>query len=154
MGNARRTARKKLKAVVRALYGADDGEEQVDGAFIVQEARKWGASEAEIAELAKKAGKHAPRRRRIVEIEPENLAGFRLFCRMRTQWLTQAMPTPRGSLLLRTGLDYTAIESVARAIGVILDEDVFDALQVAEGEALKIYAERNDELLEAMRRSS
>ena len=70
-----------------------------------------------------------------VEVWPENWPAFRLFNAMSTQWRTGACGA--------TGLDYTAITSVAELIGMKKKQlrEIFPDLQVMEAEALLVTSE-------------
>lgn len=70
-----------------------------------------------------------------VEVWPENWPAFRLFNAMSTQWRTGACGA--------TGLDYTAITSVAELIGMKKKQlrEIFPDLQVMEAEALLVTRE-------------
>lgn len=70
-----------------------------------------------------------------VEVWPENWPTFRLFNAMSTQWRTGACGA--------TGLDYTAITSVAELIGMKKKQlrEIFPDLQVMEAEALLVMSE-------------
>lgn len=73
----------------------------------------------------------------VVGIWPENWDAFRLFLRASTQWRS----APHGG---RMGLDYLAVEWVARRLDIEVDEPVFTALQVMEIEALAVWAEERE----------
>ena len=70
-----------------------------------------------------------------VEVWPENWPAFRLFNAMSTHWRTGACGA--------TGLDYTAITSVAELIGMKKKQlrEIFPDLQVMEAEALLVTSE-------------
>ena len=68
-----------------------------------------------------------------VEIWPEHWPAIELFLACGTQWRMRVQPAGMGaSLSVPCGLDYVAVEMVARVRGVGLTADVLEALQVIE----------------------
>jgi hypothetical protein len=78
------------------------------------------------------------RQARIMEPEffPHEAAAPLLFSRLQTQWLRSAT----GSL---TGLNYAALEPIARIIKIDLDETVLTNIQIMESHVLREFAERD-----------
>lgn len=69
-----------------------------------------------------------------LEIMPANWEATQTFVRCQTQW--------RVGMAGPTGLDYPAVETVMRLLGVEDPADCFDRLQIIEAESLRIYADR------------
>lgn len=69
-----------------------------------------------------------------VDVFPENVAPLQVFCALLTQW--------RVGMSGATGLDYAVLPAVLDLCGIKKKRrpDVFDALRVLEGEALRIWA--------------
>ncbi|MCY1185552.1 hypothetical protein D9M68_1005080 [compost metagenome] len=70
------------------------------------------------------------------EVWPDNWAAVDVFIAMGTQW--------RAGANGPTGLDYPSLESVFRLQGVrrLEREDIFAAVRIMEGEALKVMREK------------
>lgn len=67
-----------------------------------------------------------------VGIWPEHWPAVELFLACATQWRMRQQPVGMTSMSVPCGLDYVAVEVVARARGVALTAEVLDALQVIE----------------------
>ena len=66
-----------------------------------------------------------------------------LFCRrLARAWQHLAIPTPGGALVVRTGLDWPAVEVIARAARIKLTARRLDQLQAMETAALSVWAEQ------------
>lgn len=74
-------------------------------------------------------------------IHPDNVVAVKLFLAMATQWLTQGLSTMTRAVLIRTGLNYAAIEPTARLSDLELTSVDFIRLRVMEGEALTAWRE-------------
>lgn len=72
-----------------------------------------------------------------VEIHSDNGPAFRLFCALGSQWRFCAA----GDSLRHTGIDYGAVEMVARMMRIDLDTEVFARLRVLESAALEAWAD-------------
>lgn len=70
-----------------------------------------------------------------LDIYPENEAPVCLFMAMGTQW--------REGMNGRTGLDYAALEAVARITGIELTRDRFDGVRIMESEILNLTSEHH-----------
>lgn len=68
-------------------------------------------------------------------IWPDNWKTLELFIAMGTQW--------RAGMGGPTGLDYTALPVVAKAMRIKLTRERFDGIRVMEGEALRVMGERS-----------
>lgn len=66
---------------------------------------------------------------------PDEQPAVILFLSLETQW------RHAGMVGLRTGLDYSAVEPVARLLGIAADGDLLRDLRVLEGEALRVWGE-------------
>ncbi|MEO8640968.1 DUF1799 domain-containing protein [Pseudomonas sp.] len=72
------------------------------------------------------------------EVWPDNWSAFKVFEAMTTQWRTGACGA--------TGLDYSAIRSVASFLGLNRRQvvDIFPDIRVMEAEALRVMADQRD----------
>lgn len=70
---------------------------------------------------------------------PANETAVRLFQALQTQWRTTAISTMAKAVIVRTGLEYTAIEPTARMSGLALEGDDFIRLRVMETAALNAF---------------
>jgi hypothetical protein len=101
--------------------------------------RAFGASQAQIdAWLATRP----PGESDVFQVHPWNVLTVRLMMAMQTQWLAQSLSTMSKAVLVKTGLNYTALEGVARlsGLGEILPAD-FARIQHFEATALAAWAE-------------
>lgn len=75
-----------------------------------------------------------------VEVWPETELAYATFSRLGTQWRVGGM----GSA---TGLDYTAVLALIRTLRLSRDQadELFDDVQVMEGEALAVMAARSED---------
>ncbi len=71
-----------------------------------------------------------------------NVPAVRLFQALQTQWRTEALSTLGAARVVRTGLDYAAIEPTGRMMALEVDADAFSRLQVLEIHALNAWAEQ------------
>lgn len=69
-------------------------------------------------------------------VHPANETAVRLFLALATQWRCQSLSTMARAVVVRTGLDYAAIEPTARMAGLDLVDDDFARLRLLEAEAL------------------
>ena len=67
------------------------------------------------------------------------------FLAMATQWRCQSLNTMARATIVRTGLDYPALEPTARMIGLDLAADDFTRVRLMEGEALTAWREASEE---------
>ena len=81
--------------------------------------RAWGVEADDAAQLL--AATADP----VFEVDPENWDAVVLFMRSQTQWTV-------GGTGQRTGLDYSAVEVVARLSRVEFTPDLFDQVQLLE----------------------
>ena len=78
-------------------------------------------------------------------IHPANDRAVRLFLAMATQWRTASLNTMARATIVRTGLDYPAMEPTARMAGLALEDDDFARIRLMEGEALTAWREASEE---------
>lgn len=124
---------KKLIAAARRWAGADDDGAQID----------HGVATALAAFGARDRDVDAARERAVepdFEVYPENWDAVQLFLALSTQWRAVAFGTLASARVLHTGLDYTAVESVARLTGIPRSRRaaVFQQLRVMEEAALDV----------------
>lgn len=74
-------------------------------------------------------------------VHPDNEVAVRVFLAMGTQWRVAPLSTMAKAILLRTGLDYAALEPTARMAGHVLDDIDFARIRVMEGEAITAWSE-------------
>ncbi len=72
------------------------------------------------------------------ELYEENLKAFEVFCSSATQWRYAGMTG------VQTGLDYTAVESVMRMMGVDDTAETFKKVRLIEIGALNAMSDRRD----------
>lgn len=75
----------------------------------------------------------------VFPILAANEAAVRLFQALQTQWRTTAISTMAKAMVIRTGLEYAAIEPTARMAGLQLEGDDFIRLRVMETAALNAF---------------
>lgn len=78
-------------------------------------------------------------------VHPDNETAVRLFLALATQWRSQSLSTMTRAALIRTGLDYAAIEPTARMTRLELSADDFGRLRIMEAEALTAWREASDQ---------
>jgi hypothetical protein len=80
-----------------------------------------------------------------LRIHPANETAVRLFLSMATQWRLAGVGTMQRALIIRTGLDYGAIEVTARLLGQDAPTpDTFARLRILEGAAIEAMAEMRE----------
>lgn len=80
-----------------------------------------------------------------LRIHPANETAVRLFLSMGTQWRLAGVGTMQRALIIRTGLDYGAIEVTARLLGQDAPTpDTFARLRILEGAAIEAMAEMRE----------
>lgn len=77
-------------------------------------------------------------------VHPDNVRAVKLLLAMQTQWRMVALSTATAAVLIRTGLEYAALESTARLAGVVIEAGDFDRLQFMEHEALAAWREERN----------
>lgn len=77
-----------------------------------------------------------------VEIEPENWDAVCVFNAMDTQWCFTTLNTSHACAVVRTGLNYASLPTVAAAEGIALDKAVMAALRLLEQETVAICGQR------------
>ena len=75
---------------------------------------------------------------------PENEAAVRAFLRCATQWVWLAIPGPKGSTVVRTGLDYARARSTLQMAGIDVTPPLFDDIQQLEAAAIDEWARRRN----------
>ncbi len=118
-------AGKKLIGAARHLFRGAQDEISPD---VIDELRRSGAPDAVIKSYTARAA-----RDNDYEVHADNWDALRLFQGCLTQWRRGGM---NGA---RVGLDYVAVDIVARAKKIDLDGDVLDGLQIMEAESLRIF---------------
>lgn len=124
-----------------ALGRRDAGPDADDYRRLAEDLAYFGATpEAVDREIARLRGLE-PEVAEAMVVHPDNATAVRLFCALASQWRTVAVSTMSRAEVRRTGLDYGAVEPVARMAGLVLGPDDFTRLRVMEAEALKAWAE-------------
>lgn len=100
----------------------------------------FGMPEAYIAAAMADFGRRAAPEEDF-QILPANTTAVRLFQALQTQWRTTAISTLSRAIVVRTGLDYGAIEPLARLRRIELEDDDFTRLQIMEVAALNAFSE-------------
>lgn len=77
-----------------------------------------------------------------IEVEPENWKAACVFNAMDTQWRFTTLNTANACAVIRTGLDYGALATVALGHGAVVDADLLAAIRVLEQETVRIHGER------------
>ncbi len=70
---------------------------------------------------------------------------MRIFRQMSTQWRVTPFVAGKHVVFARSGLDYGALEPIARALDLELSEGVLDGLRILEQTSLQIFAKRQIE---------
>lgn len=124
---------KKLIEAARRWAGADDDGAQIDHGVATALAA-FGAREHDVAVARERAAEPE------FEVYPENWDAVQLFLALSTQWRAVAFGTMASARVLHTGLDYTAVESVARLTGIPRSRRaaVFQQIRVMEEAALDV----------------
>ena len=74
-------------------------------------------------------------------IHPDNVTALRWLLAVQTQWRSAVLSTMSSARLIRTGLDYAALEPAARLAGLEPGPDDFVRLRALEVEVLSVWAE-------------
>lgn len=83
----------------------------------------------------------------VLRIHPANEPAVRLFLMLGTQWRTTSLNTMQRALLIKTGLEYGAIERTAAMAGLgEVTPDTFIRLRLLEAEALAAFSEERARL--------
>jgi hypothetical protein len=112
---------------------------------MLQDLRVLGMPETEVL----KAEAEAKARWRLDDdafaIHPDNVLAVKVFFSMATQWRQASLTTSTRSMLVRTGLDYGALDDTARRAGLPpLEPHDFSRLQLLEAEALAAWREERE----------
>ncbi|KWH57882.1 DUF1799 domain-containing protein [Burkholderia cepacia] len=77
---------------------------------------------------------------RDFEVLPPNWTAVQLFVALTTQWRCVGLGTMTRSQIVRTGIDYVAVEPVMRVMGIKRrrQREAFEQLQVMEQAALEV----------------
>jgi hypothetical protein len=119
--------------------GAAAGPNDAEVAKAVEHMREDGFSQAQIdAFLAKRPVR---RRAEALLVHPANANAVKLLLAMASQWRVITLSTMSKAQVIRTGLEYGALEHTARLKGVEIAEGDFDRLQILEAECLKAWSE-------------
>lgn len=79
-------------------------------------------------------------------VHPANVAPFKLFIAMASQWRNAALTTPTQSMVVRTGLDYGVLDQTRKLAGLAkLTPAEFQRLQLLEAEALAAWREDREQ---------
>lgn len=73
----------------------------------------------------------------------EHVPAVSLFLACATQWRTAVLPSGERFTLRRTGLDYVALETIARIQSIAIDGALFHQLQILEVAALNAFNGRS-----------
>ncbi|MEQ1890100.1 MAG: DUF1799 domain-containing protein [Alphaproteobacteria bacterium] len=84
-----------------------------------------------------------------VEVHHDNVQAFVLFDGLGSQWRTQTISGKGGTVMMRTGLDYGAVEMAARVMDIDLDAENFARLRILESAALEAWGEEMTRSLKA-----
>lgn len=76
-------------------------------------------------------------------VHPDNGTAVRVFLAMATQWRIAPLSTMTKAVMIRTGLDYAALEPTARMAGHALGDIDFARIRVMESEAITAWSEAN-----------
>lgn len=76
----------------------------------------------------------------VFELDKENGDAFALFCACQTQWRQSALATLEQAELIRTGLDYPAVEVAARALDLDWTGELLAQIQALEAAAMLAWA--------------
>ncbi|SOE00683.1 DUF1799 domain-containing protein [Caenispirillum bisanense] len=109
---------------------------------MVDELAEWGAP-PELVEEESAAAERAAATDHVATW-PENWPALRIFLASATQWRVA-----HGG---RSGLDYPAVEWVAKRHGIEIDADCLDRLQVLETTALEVWADQRERAAEKAKR--
>ena len=109
---------------------------------------RWsGQPESEIAAARREAELIWNKTDQALRIHPANEAAVRLFLMLATQWRTTSLNTMQRALLIKTGLEYGAIERTAALAGLgEVTADTFTRLRLLEAEALDAFREERERL--------
>lgn len=113
-------------------------EDKADGRGAIADARAMQLSAEDIAELSAalddaedSAGQDG--------VWEEHVPAVSLFLAAHSQWRTVALSLDAGIVVRRTGLDYPALESIARIQGIAIDGALFHQVQLLEVAALNAF---------------
>lgn len=77
----------------------------------------------------------------VLEIHPRNVAAVKALIAMGTQWVAVGVGTMSRAQVIRTGLNYAALEPTLRMAGLDLTPDDFGRLRVLEAGCLEAWNE-------------
>lgn len=132
-------AAKKLIEAARHWAGASPHEFQVDEG-VVDALAAFGARQGDVDAARERGTKND------FEVLPPNWNAVQLFLALTTQWRCVGLGTMTRSQIVRTGIDYVAVEPVMRVMGIKRrrQREAFEQLQVMEHAALEVlHAELN-----------
>jgi Phage related hypothetical protein (DUF1799) len=126
---------KKLIAAAQAwATGRAPGQGPVaDAAEVADDLEFFGAAPELVAQW------RGLKTRSEVEVHWDNVAAFLLFDRLGSQWRVTGISGMGGAMMMRTGIDYGAVEMVARVTNIHLDTETFGKLRVLESAALAAW---------------
>jgi len=78
----------------------------------------------------------------VFVVEAANQDALSLFIHSETQWRYVSLTTLERAELIRTGLDYAAVEAAAHGLGLEWSEGLVSGIRTMERETLKIEAEQ------------
>lgn len=117
-------------------------EDKSDSRGAIADARAMGLGEDEIAELNATLDETEDSTGQYGVWE-EHVPAVSLFLAAATQWHMVALPVSEGIVLRRTGLDYLALEAIARLNGIAIDGALFHQVQLLEVAALNAFNGRS-----------
>ena len=107
---------------------------------LVDDLRAFGASEAQVAQAV--ASVQGRVEDPVFLVHPENVVAVKLFAALMTQWNVVPLSTMASARIIRTGLNYAAIEPAARMEGLVMAPDDFLRLRRMEHVAIKAWSEQ------------
>lgn len=109
---------------------------------MVADLARMGMPDEQLAQARDEAAARWGEIEEALPIHPANETAVRLFLAMGSQWRQVGVGTMQRAMIVRTGLDYPALDVVARMIGQEPPSpDTFARLRVLEGAALEAMAE-------------
>lgn len=106
-----------------------------------------GMPEAEVLKAEAEAKAKWLLRDGAFDVHPANALALQALFAMATQWRQASLTTSTRSMLVRTGLDYGALDDTCRRAGLDqLTPDDFRRLQLLEAECLAAWREERERL--------
>lgn len=146
--------RKKLKEAARAIVlGTSERDSDTRGRFgtdVAEQLAAFGAPDHIVALASEKPapsssgeGERAgEERENVFVVEAANADALSLFIHCDSQWRYVSLTTLERAELIRTGMDYAAVEAAATGLGLDWSDSLIQGIHTMERETLKIEAER------------